>query len=78
MHNLRVQMDLPVGICLWLMDNFGVAISLKTGLSQARSEPGMRYSLEKTFDYVISRLVALRKLTELADIRPDPRHLRGQ
>jgi hypothetical protein len=37
-----------------------------------------RYSLEKIFDYIISRLVALKKLTDIARFKPDPSHLQGQ
>lgn len=63
---------------LVLAGMIAMAIGLKTGLSMARSEPKLRYSLEKIFDYVSARLVALRKLTELTGLKPDPRHLKAQ
>jgi len=63
---------------LMLAGMIAMAIGLQTGLSLARSEPTLRYSLEKIFDYVIARLVALRELIELAGLKPDPRHLQGQ
>ena len=63
---------------LVLAGMIAMVIGLKFGLALARANPQMRYSLEKIFDYIIARLVALRKLTELAEIKPDPRHLKGQ
>ena len=63
---------------LVLAGMIAMAIGLKTGLTLARSNPGLRYSLEKIFDYAIARIVALRKLTDLANLAPDPRHLHGQ
>lgn len=63
---------------LVLAGMIAMVIGLKFGLALARAKPQMRYSLEKIFDYIIARLVALRKLTELAEIKPDPRHLQGQ
>ncbi|MEO0017261.1 MAG: hypothetical protein RLZZ522_544 [Verrucomicrobiota bacterium] len=55
-----------------------MVISLKIGVALARATPQIRYSLERIFNYIFARLVALRKLTELAKIKPDPRHLQGQ
>jgi hypothetical protein len=55
-----------------------MVLALRIGLSMARGEPGMRYRLQKTFDYIIAQLVALRRLTDLGKIKPDPRHLQGQ
>lgn len=63
---------------LMLAGMIAMAIGLKTGLSLARSKPTLRYSLEKIFDYVITRLVALRKLGEFAGLKTDPRHLQSQ
>ena len=63
---------------LVLAGMIAMVLGLRIGLSLARSKPGMRYSLEKIFDYIIARLVALRKLTDLEKINPDPRHLQGQ
>ena len=63
---------------LVLAGMIAMTIGLRAGLSLARSKPDLRYSLEKIFDYAIARLVALRKLIELADIKPDPRHLQAQ
>jgi hypothetical protein len=63
---------------LVLAGMIALAVSLKIALSLARRHPERRYSMEKIFDYVISRLVALRKLTDIALFKPDPRHLQGQ
>lgn len=63
---------------LVLAGMIALAVSLKIGLSLARRHPQRRYSLEKIFDYIISRLVGLRKLTEIAKLKPDPRLLQGQ
>ena len=63
---------------LVLAGMIAMPIGLQTGLSLARSKPTLRYRLEKIFDYVITCLVALRKLIELAGLQPDPRHLQGQ
>ncbi len=63
---------------LVLAGMIAMAIGLRTGLSLARSKPGLRYSLEKIFDSVIAGLVALRKPVDPADPKPDPRHLQGQ
>lgn len=63
---------------LVLAGMISLAVSLKIGISLARRHPERRYSLEKIFDYIISRLVALKKLTDIARFKPDPRHLQGQ
>lgn len=63
---------------LVLAGMIAMVLGLKIGLSLARGKPGMRYSLEKIFDYIIARLVALGELTDLVKIKPDPRHLQGQ
>ena len=63
---------------LVLAGMIALAVSLKIGMSLARRHPERRYSLEKIFDYIISRLVALKKLTDIARFKPDPRHLQGQ
>lgn len=63
---------------LVLAGMIAMAIALKAGLSLARAQPQFRYSLEKVFDYMFARLVALRKLTDLAELKPDPRHLQAQ
>jgi hypothetical protein len=63
---------------LVLAGMISLAVSLKIGISLARQHPERRYSLEKIFDYIISRLVALKKLTDIARFKPDPRHLQGQ
>lgn len=55
-----------------------MATGLQLGLSLARAKPDLRYSLEKIFDDVIARMVALTKLTDIADLRPIPRHLQGE
>ena len=63
---------------LALAGMIALALSLKIGISLARRHPQRRYSMEKIFDYVISRLVALTKLTDIARFKPDPRHLQSQ
>lgn len=63
---------------LVLAGMIALAVSLKIGILLARQHPERRYSLEKIFDYIISRLVALKKLTDIARFKPDPRHLQGQ
>ena len=63
---------------LILAGMIALAVSLKIGISLARRHPECRYSLEKIFDYIISRLVALTKLSDIARFKPDPRHLQGQ
>jgi len=63
---------------LVLAGMIALAVSLKTGIALARRHPERRYSMEKIFDYIISRLVALKKLTDIALFNPDPRHLQGQ
>jgi hypothetical protein len=63
---------------LVLAGMIALAVSLKIGISLARRHPEHRYSLEKIFDYIISRLVALKKLTDITQFKPDPRHLQGQ
>jgi len=63
---------------LVLAGMISLAVSLKIGISLARQHPERRYSLEKIFDYIISRLVALKKLTDIARFKPDPRHLQAQ
>lgn len=63
---------------LILAGMIAMTVCLTTGISLARVMPNMRFSLEKIFDYVIARLVALTKLTDIAALKPDPRHLQGQ
>lgn len=63
---------------LVLAGMIAMSISLKLGVAIARKHPDQRYSLEKIFDYIISRLVNLKKLSDIAKLKPDPRHLRGQ
>jgi len=63
---------------LMLAGMIALAVCLKIGISLARRHPERRYSLEKIFDYIISRFVALTKLSDIARFKPDPRHLQGQ
>ena len=63
---------------LMLAGVIGMVIGMKIGLALARSNPTMRYSLEKVFDVVIARLVTLENLSQIADLKVDPRHLQGQ
>jgi len=63
---------------LVLAGMIAMSISLKIGVAIARKHPDQRYSLEKIFDYIISRLVNLKNLCDIAKFKPDLRHLRGQ
>jgi len=63
---------------LVLAGMIAMSVSLKLGIAIARKHPDQRYSLEKIFDYIISRLVNLKNLCDISKFKPDLRHLRGQ
>lgn len=63
---------------LVLAGMIAMSASLKFALPLARRHPERRFSLEKVFDYVIAGLVGLKKLIDIASIKPDPRHLQSQ
>ncbi len=63
---------------LVLAGMIAMSTSLKFAIPLARREPTRRFSLEKIFDYVIAGLVGLKNLIDIANLRPDPRHLQSQ
>ncbi|MEY3896803.1 MAG: hypothetical protein RLZZ214_2323 [Verrucomicrobiota bacterium] len=63
---------------LVLAGMIAMSASLKVALPLSRCYPAKRFSLEKVFDYIIAGLVGLKKLIDIANLRPDPRHLQSQ
>lgn len=63
---------------LVLAGMIAMSASLKFAIPLARRDPAKRFSLEKIFDYIIAGFVGLKNLTDLAKLRPDPRHLQSQ
>jgi hypothetical protein len=63
---------------LVLAGMIAMSASLKVALPLSRCYPAKRFSLEKVFDCIIAGLVGLKKLIDIANLRPDPRHLQSQ